>query len=41
VTGNITLYAHWTYNEIFGELDVYMIDSNKNLTKKVMMDRNL
>ena len=41
VTGNITLYAHWTYKEIFGDLDVYMIDSNGSLIKYVMMDRNL
>jgi hypothetical protein len=41
VTGNITLYAHWTYKEIFGDLDVYMIDSNGSLIKYVMMDRNM
>ena len=41
VTGNITLYAHWIYDLPYGDLDVYMIDSNGSLIKYVMMDRNL
>ena len=41
VTGNITLYAKWDYNLTYGDLDVYMIDSDGSLVKYVMMDRNM
>ena len=41
VTGNITLYAHWEYEEIFGDLDVYLISSTGAISTYVMMDRNL
>ena len=41
VTGDTTLYAHWTYKLTYGDLNVYMIDWNGDTVKYVMMDRNL
>jgi hypothetical protein len=41
VTGDTTLYAHWTYNLTYGELDIYMIETDGSLVKYVLMDRNL
>ena len=41
VTEDITLYAHWTYNYDFWDLDVYIVDTNGDVSKYVMMDRNV
>jgi hypothetical protein len=41
VTHDLDLYAHWTYDLTYGDLDVYMIKSDGTLVKYVMMDRNL
>ena len=41
VTGNITLYAHWMYDLENGDLDVYILDANGDISTYVMMDRNI
>jgi hypothetical protein len=40
----MTLYAHWSYDlerYPFGDLDVYILDADGDLSTYVMMDRNM
>ena len=41
ITSDITLYAKWTYNLAFNDLNVYFVWSDGSINHTVLMDRNL